>query len=184
MKKMVRCKACGHVMVEAKVGEVCPACGLPKTVFESYEEKIAASRKKIIDLHLHPIAVHFPQALASLIALALIAEMIFDLPGCPEFLGAAKWMSILLPLAVAASLATGLFDGKVRFKKLATPFLLRKLLVGSMLLLLSLAMAILVLTLGVEQSAYYLLALSVACIICQIVLGETGSRLMYAMLKG
>ena len=30
MKKYVRCKACGYIMEEGKVGDRCPACGAPR----------------------------------------------------------------------------------------------------------------------------------------------------------
>ncbi len=67
MKKYVRCKVCGYIMVESDLKDRCPACGLPKTVFEPYVSNISSRRKFIIDQHIHPIVVHFPQVFVMLI---------------------------------------------------------------------------------------------------------------------
>ncbi len=185
MAKLMRCKACGYVTTEDKIGDVCPACGLPKTVFEEYEDKISPGRKAFIDLHLHPIAVHFPQALASLVPVFIVAGWILPPSWAIDVLNSARVLAILLPFSVLGAIAAGLLDGKTRFKKLSTPLLVKKIILALVLLVLSAAMCILVLlpNLG-EWAVYVVLALSLACIACQVLLGKTGSGLMYAFLKG
>ena len=36
MSQLVRCRACGYIIKERKLGEVCPACGLKRSVFQGY----------------------------------------------------------------------------------------------------------------------------------------------------
>jgi rubredoxin len=186
MAKMMRCKACGYITNDAKIGEVCPACGLPRTVFEEYEEKISPRRKFIIDLHLHPIAVHFPQALATLIPLLIIAGWWILKPTLAiDVLNSARILAILLPFSVLGAIVAGLIDGKTRFKKLSTPLLVKKIVIGSILLLLSVGVCVLVLLPNLGQWAVYtVLALSLACVGCEILLGNIGSGLMSAFLRG
>ena len=43
---MVRCKACGFLMKEGKLGDRCPACGAPKTAFEPYKDPMAWNRRR------------------------------------------------------------------------------------------------------------------------------------------
>ena len=72
MKTMIRCKACGYIMEGGKLGDKCPACGAPKTAFEPYTDPMAAPRRKMLNLQLHPIAVHFPITFA-------VAAFVFSL---------------------------------------------------------------------------------------------------------
>ena len=72
MKTFIRCKACGFIMDASHLKDVCPACGLPKTVFEPYTKKISSKRKFIIDQHIHPVSVHFPQVFIVVIMFMLI----------------------------------------------------------------------------------------------------------------
>ncbi len=185
MAKMMRCKACGYVAADAKIGDVCPACGLPRTVFEEFEDKISPKRKRIIDLHLHPIAVHFPQALATLVPLFIVAGWWILKPSLAiDVLNSARVLAVLLPFSVLGAIAAGIIDGKTRFKKLSTPLLVRKIVIGSVLLLLSVAVCVLVLLPNLGQWAVYaVLALSLACVGCEILLGNIGAGLMSAFLR-
>ena len=38
---LVRCRACGFIMEEEKLGDVCPACGIPRKAFEPYKETMS-----------------------------------------------------------------------------------------------------------------------------------------------
>lgn len=185
MAKTVRCKACGYVTDESKVKDVCPACGLPKTVFEEYNEKISKKRKFILDLHLHPIAVHFPQALATLIPVLLIAAMLLDPDLLLYFVHSARVLAVLLPFTVVGAIVAGIVDGKTRMKKLNTPLLARKMILGFLLLLFSVPMAVVVIWFGNWWGwPFLLIALSLGCLICEVFLGRIGGKLMYARLKG
>ena len=57
-EELVRCRPCGYVMKKSELGTgVCPACGLPHTVFEPYREKVSAKRLFLLGLDIHPIAI-------------------------------------------------------------------------------------------------------------------------------
>lgn len=118
MKTFIKCKACGFIMDESHLKDVCPACGLPKTVFEPYTKKISPKRKFIIDLHIHPVSVHFPQVFILAVAFMLSMTFVVGSPLRAEFLVAAKLATLALPFSVLLGFITGLIDGKYRFKKL------------------------------------------------------------------
>ncbi len=186
--EIVRCKACGYISAKNKIGDVCPACGVPKTAFEPYTENISAKRKMILDLNLHPIAVHFPQALAVLIPFLIIMSTAIDikLPELHhELLTTARILSIILPFTVIPAAVCGIIDGKTRFKKITTPILIKKIIAGSLLFLLSTLAALVSLTMWMEYPArIYVLAICTGCILCEIFLGEMGKTLMNARLPG
>ena len=75
-EKLYICRPCGYVLKESELGDVCPACGLPRKVFEDYKERMSPGRSKILQLDLHPIAVHFPQSMLVLSLLALIINLL------------------------------------------------------------------------------------------------------------
>jgi rubredoxin len=144
MKKYVRCKACGYIMEADKVGTLCPACGVPAKAFEPYEEKISEERKRVLDLHIHPIVVHLAQGIGPLLvllaaALALLGE------GRPKalLLDTTRVLAVFQPLAVLLAFAAGLFDGNLRFHKVTTPILVRKMAVGSIFFVASLGAGLL-----------------------------------------
>jgi len=64
MANLMRCKACGYVTDQGNIKDVCPACGVPAKMFEPYNHPVSLKRRRILDLHTHPVMVHFPQAFA------------------------------------------------------------------------------------------------------------------------
>ncbi|MBD3237035.1 MAG: rubrerythrin [Candidatus Eisenbacteria bacterium] len=185
MAKLLRCRACGFVVEEGHLGEVCPACGLPRKVFEEHAERISPLRKRILALDLHPISVHLPQSLAVLILLALLGKVLLRGPLAAQLEDSARLLAILFPLTVLASMATGLLDGRTRYRRLRTPLLVRKMIVGLLLLLLSAALAALALLGGFGSPLIYLgLALVLGCLVCEFLLGRTGSKLICPYLRG
>jgi len=67
MKELVRCKPCGYVMEADKLGDVCPACGMPRKAFEPYRERVAANRLLVLSLDMHRIAIHLSQTFVIMI---------------------------------------------------------------------------------------------------------------------
>ncbi len=185
MRNEVYCKACGYIMREEKLGEVCPACGVPKTAFEPYKEKLSKKRRFILDLHIHPITVHFPQAFAGILPVLIIGGILLTCKFGDMLISTATVLIYLLPLTVLPSIAAGLIDGKTRFKSLTTIALKRKIITGSLLLVLSILMAVYTFTQHITMSSYPLiLAMSIACILCQVILGQIGNKLMDSKLPG
>ena len=183
MKTLVRCRACGYVMAEGDVEDLCPACGLPKTVFEPYKDKVSEQRRKWIDLHVHPIVVHFPPVSAIGVFGGLILSYFVGDPWRSYLLGAVELSILMMPLSVLAALASGLFDGKLRFKKVGTPLLRNKMLAGVACFVLSLGLVALWATSKLD-SPILMLALSAGCLACNTYLGRVGARLMDAILPG
>ncbi len=183
--EQVRCKACGFIIDEKKLGDKCPACGVPRSAFEPHRENISPRRKMILGMNLHPIAVHFPQAFAAIIPPFILLGVAVNPTLGHDLLITVRIASLLMPLSVAAAFLCGLIDGKTRFKRLTTPYLVRKISAASLLLVLSTAMGIIALVYGTEYPGrLFLLFLSLGCIACEIFLAEIGKNLMNAKLPG
>ncbi len=185
MEKLVRCKACGYIMKEKKLGGVCPACGVPRKSFEPYTDRLSARRRLIIELNLHPISVHFPQAFATVLPFLLIISLFVPYDWRRDLICASRILSYLLPLSVIGAFAAGLLDGHTRFKRLDTPALVRKIITGGILLLLSAVLAVMVYNFGLnERYLYAAVVLSSGCVACEIVLGQIGKKLLNSQLPG
>ncbi|WP_378957012.1 rubredoxin-like domain-containing protein [Pelosinus sp. sgz500959] len=185
MKTFVKCKACGFIMDENHLKDLCPACGLPKTVFEPYTKKISPKRKFIIDQHLHPVSVHFPQVFIVVIMFLLPLTFWIDGPLREEFLAAVKLSILALPLSVLLGFITGLIDGKIRFKKLTTPLLINKAIAGVILQILSIAIFALYLMNGFTPTNMIIITvLSVLSAACGIYLGRVGSTMFDSIMPG
>ena len=185
MKTYIRCKACGYIMDESHLKDVCPACNLPKTVFEPYTKKISPQRKFLLDQHFHPIAVHFPQVFMALIVSMLSFSFLVAEPLRNEFLIVAKFSLIALPFSVFFGFITGLYDGNLRFKTVKTPILKSKILVGAVFQGLSCLMLWLYLTNGFTPSNLVaLIALGLVSTGCAIYLGRVGSPMFDSFLPG
>ena len=185
MSVLVRCKACGYIMKQHKVGAVCPACGLRSKVFESYEDKVSPRRRFLLDFDAHPILIHFPQTFTSILPPLIIANLLF-----PWFYGEALvavivFTALVLPPAAIGAIASGLFDARLKLKKVTTPALLRKIAAGVGMLVFSSANALLILLRGFgAETRIIVLALALACLVCAVSLGMMGKRLIPVILPG
>ncbi len=181
--ELVKCKACGYIMCKDKLGEVCPACAVSRKVFEPYTEKVSPHRKKILDLFLHPIAVHFPQAFAIMIPPFLIVSLFIIPPYNHDLFVAGKTLSYFLPFVTVFAFCLGLLDGRIRFKKLNTPALIQKMVVGGCFLALSIAIGIIAFRTSLMGPwRYVVIGLTLFCAGCAAVLGQIGGKLIYAKL--
>lgn len=150
MAAMLRCRSCGYVIAEAKLKGPCPACGFARKQFEPWTDPLAPRRRARLELELHPMVLHFTVAFtASAFALALFAIFF---PGFLAGLAADLLlvMTAVLPVAVVAAVATGVFDGKIRFRRFTTPALVRKMAMGTSVLVETLAAAVLLFTFGLD----------------------------------
>lgn len=183
MPKLLRCKACGFIIREDKLGTKCPACGAPRAAFEPYEEKIDPKRKKILDMHLHPVIVHFPQAFSVLILFLTGIGLIFPSFLRTQFLCTIHILAILLPIVVLPTISSGILDGKTRFKKVSTPYLKKKIIFGTIFLVLSTILAFISVFLTNEELfLIYTLILSLGCVLCGLILGLIGGSLLESKL--
>ncbi|NDP20768.1 MAG: rubrerythrin [Paludibacter sp.] len=180
-EELVRCKPCGYVMKESELGDVCPACGLPRNVFEPYRERVSANRLFILALDIHPIAIHLSQTFVALIPLLSVFHLI--LPDFfPEIVNPVIEFSIfMLPLSLLLSFFSGLLDGITRFKTLRTPLLKSKIIYSSMILILGFSMWASELT---NQSHWVTLIISFIALACAVKLGLLGKHLIDVILPG
>jgi hypothetical protein len=123
-----------------KLGDVCPACGMPRKVFEPYRERVSINRLRLLNFDLHPIAIHLSQALVIAIPLlALITNFFKEFQ--PEILNHVLVFSVFVfPFTLVLAIITGVIDGLTRFKTLATPILRVKIIFSLIILLLSVAL--------------------------------------------
>lgn len=181
MQELIVCKSCGYVMDKAGLKDKCPACGVLAKMFEPYTDKVSESRRKILKLDLHPILVHFVQAFSATIPVLCL----ISLSGMPwaqvQAAEAVTVLAVALPFAVVLSFLAGMLDGKVRFRRVTTPLLKTKMVLGAVLFLLScgtMAVALL------HPSPAVILALSAPAAACASYLGLLGVRMINSAFPG
>jgi hypothetical protein len=150
MATMMRCRSCGYVIAEGKLKDACPACGVPRKMLEPWADPVSARRRALLDMNLHPLVIHFTIAFtASAFALSLFSVVF------PRFLAGLATnllvvMTAVLPITVLAGWAAGVFDGKIRFRRVTTPLLARKMVMGAAVFLETLAAAALLFAVGLD----------------------------------
>ena len=185
MSELVRCRPCGYVMEADKLGDVCPACGMPRKVFEPYRERVSNNRLMILNLDLHPIAIHFSQAFVGAIPLLFLFTALF--PGFyhQELTIVNKVMIIALPFTMILAFSSGMIDGYTRFKTFNTPLLVRKLILSGVITTLSgIASAIVIFNGLTVKNTTVVLLLLLGCLACAVTLGLLGKRLLNVILPG
>lgn len=183
MKEEVICPVCGYVTTTDRLGETCPVCGVKSEVFKPFEDRVSAKRRTLLNLHLHPIVVHFPQALAVIILFLLLFSCIINHPLKENLQIAVQIMMVLLPFSVLAGMLLGILDGQTRFKRLNTTFLKAKLFISGIFLACSIVLALLVL-LNVQPGIWLYLLLSGICSVSSLFLGFIGGKLGCLVVNG
>jgi len=181
MKELVRCKPCGYVMEADKLGDVCPACGMPRKAFEPYRERVALNRLFVLSLDMHPIAIHLSQTFVVLIPTLLFFTSIF-----PDFhpkmlTEVLKFVSFVFPFTLVAAICTGIIDGLFRFKTLTPPLLRAKIIFSSIIVVLGFSMFALTLS---GNYGIITMLLSLGCLACAVKLGLVGKKLIDVILPG
>ena len=180
-EQLVRCRPCGYVMKESDLGDVCPACGLPRNVFEPYREKVSANRLFLLSLDIHPIAIHLSQTFVGLTPVLIIFHLIF--PDFKENIihDVLNFFIFCLPLSLILSFCSGLIDGITRFKTLRTPMLRSKIIFSSLILVISFAQMF---TLTPNVYNWLTILLSLGALGCAVKLGLIGKHLIDVILPG
>ena len=181
-EELVRCRPCGYVMKKSELGTgVCPACGLPHTVFEPYREKVSAKRLFLLGLDIHPIAIHLSQTFVAMIPGLMIFHLIFP-NFFPEIIHPVISFSVFVfPLTLLLSFASGLLDGMTRFKTLETPLLKSKIIYSLLIVVLAGLVAILF---KPETYNFWIVLLSLGALACAVKLGLMGKKLINVILPG
>jgi len=181
MNELVRCRPCGYVMESDKLGDVCPACGLPRKVFEPYRERVSSNRLTILNLDLHPIVIHLSQAIVIAIPLLVILTRFFPDFHTEVLKNVLVFAVFVFPFTLVFAIITGIIDGLTRFKTLSTPLLKVKILFS--LIILSLSIGIFLI--ADNQNLYYItLVLSILALGAGVQLGLWGKRLINVILPG
>lgn len=134
MKELVRCKPCGYVMEADKLGDVCPACGMPRKAFEPYRERVASNRLLVLSLDMHPIAIHLSQTFVIMIPALMIFIWLFPHTLYDVFSNVLVFTVYVFPLSIMASIVTGIIDGLFRFKSLTPPLLKSKIMYSCLIM--------------------------------------------------
>jgi hypothetical protein len=187
MRKLVRCKACGFIMQENELREKCPACGAPKTVFEPYTDTVGEKRRRLLDMDLHPMMVHFPTSFIVVILLLSIGLTFITGPAADLMSCTNKLLVLFLPLVVLLSFIIGIVDGKTRFRHIKnSQILMYKTMSGSVFLALSfvLTAAIWFGNFTNPFTSWVTISLSIVCLACAIILGLLGKRIINAAFPG
>jgi hypothetical protein len=181
MKELVRCRPCGFVMEADKLGDVCPACGLPRKVFEPYRERVSLNRLRLLNLDLHPIVIHLSQALVIAIPLLVILRSFFGTFQPEVIKNVLIFSAFIFPFTLAMAIVTGIIDGLTRFKTLATPLLRVKIIFSIIILTLSIIMFF---VLPNENNYIISLILSILSFGAGFQLGLWGKKLINVILPG
>lgn len=181
-EELVRCRPCGYVMKASELGTgVCPACGLPHTVFEPYRERVSANRLFILGLDIHPIAIHLSQTFVALAPMLIFFHLVF-----PDFQETIVHSVITfsvwaLPVSLIISTISGIVDGITRFKTLQTPLLKSKIIYSVLILITSIAGWFIY---EPEQYSWYFILLSLVSLAFAVKLGLLGKHLLDVILPG
>jgi uncharacterized membrane protein len=186
MAELVICKACGFIMEKGKLRDKCPACGVAAKMFEGYVEKISSSRKRVLSLDIHPMLVHFPQAFTVTLTLLSFAGLAVHGVAQSTIASAIVVLGLALPFTVALAIGAGLVDGKIRFRRVTTPLLIKKIKVGSLFFLLACGIFSIVISMPMTSIPALLLitALSILSLICGVLLGLWGVSLINSKFPG
>ena len=181
MKELVRCRPCGFVMEADKLGDVCPACGLPRKVFEPYRERVSRNRLKLLNLDLHPIAIHLSQSLVIAIPLFVILKNFFSGFQTEIVSNVLTFSVFIFPFTLLLAIVTGIIDGLTRFKTLTTPLLRVKIIFSLIILTLS----VIIFFVAPDEKNYILtIILSILSLGAGIQLGLWGKKLINVILPG
>ncbi|MCJ7582221.1 MAG: hypothetical protein MUP98_17040 [Candidatus Aminicenantes bacterium] len=186
MKKLYKCKVCGFVTRSKDLPELCPACGFKGKIFEEFEPTVSPKRWKALEMHAHSAVIHFPIAVITYIFFINLFVLAKVIAVHSAFAASLKAMIWLLPFVTLFGMLSGLYDGKLRFKKIKTPLLKKKLLLSILLIAVSTSLFILQITLEIDQSSYRLLILAYSIVLLSFatVLGLLGGTLLNSKVRG
>lgn len=172
------CRVCGYIEDAKYRDQPCPACGFPPTVWMDYKpRRLSKKRGQLLDLHLHPICVHFPiVATTGSFFVPIIALLI---PSIADTLfGVVTLVTMILPFLVLAGGISGYIGGKLRYKTVSAKYLKQKIYLSIAYFILSCVQSYLAYTQGVQaDNAWIMIILGIIGSILAAKLGKMGSYL-------
>lgn len=180
-EQLVRCRPCGYIMKESDLGDVCPACGLPRNVFEPYRERVSPKRLFILNLDIHPISIHVSQTFVAFTPVMIFFQLIFPFFHPDILHSVINFFIFMLPFSLLLSISSGLVDATTRFKTLRTPMLWSKIFYSSLILIISFTQLF---TFINSSYSWLTIMLCLGSFGCAVKLGLIGKRLINVILPG
>jgi hypothetical protein len=186
MAALVRCRSCGFITGQSRVKDVCPACGVPARNMLEYTDPLSVKRRRILTLDIHPVIDHFSEAFSFSVLVLSVAGLFVRGSLDTYLFDTLITMSFFTPLAVLLSFLTGLMDGKIRFRRVTTPILTRKMILGTLFFIFCSFMLVLALQPGFPDGCLLKIyvVLSIGAFLCGFFLGLLGRGLLLAELPG
>jgi uncharacterized membrane protein len=147
---------------------------------------MAQPRRKILNLQLHPIAVHFPIAFSVAALVFSFVTIFLSGQARTTLIDATKIIVLFIPILVIAAGIAGWLDGRVRFHKIRNSMILkRKIVYAIILFIISLALAVTIWIGGIRTWVYVLgTLLSIAGVVLIYLLGLLGTSIVGAAFPG
>jgi len=173
-------------MKSTEAPALCPACGIGGKIFEEFESPVSAERRRRLDLHLHPVAVHFPAAFATSMFLLSVLRTAGLIEEHTVFTGMSDALVWILPFAAVSAALAGMYDGRLRFKRLGTPHLKKKLVLALCFVLVSFSLLIIQSFVDSARPAHGIIVLLASAVLLGIAfpLGLIGGKLLEAKVRG
>ena len=186
MAELLRCKTCGYIIDAKRVGDVCPACGVPRKMMEPWKDPVSEKRRFLLGWDLHPIIDHFSICYATSAFVVALFVLVFPDIFRQTATSVMRAFIGVLPFAVIATYLSGLFDGKIRFRRTSTPILRLKKILGSLFFVFATAAAIVTFAAGPFETwvRVSVVILEAAGVACAAILGRAGKDLLNAMFPG
>ncbi|OGV58367.1 MAG: hypothetical protein A2X49_13015 [Lentisphaerae bacterium GWF2_52_8] len=138
-----------------------------------------------MSLDIHPVFAHFPQAFTFTVLVLSGLCLILSGETRDFLLVTLKTLAVCLPFTVILTFAAGLFDGKIRLKRLHTPLLIKKIVIGGLFIAFSAGGAVLICATPMTTPFMCGFAvLSFCSFLCSIALGLLGVKLLTTRLPG
>ena len=172
------CRVCGYIEEAKYRDQPCPTCGFPPTVWMDYKpRRINPTREKLLDLHLHPIAVHFP--IAATAASFIVPVIALVIPSIADVLfSAITLVAMILPLLVIIGGISGYIGSILRYKTGKSKIPKAKIYLTIIYFILSCVQAYIAIADGVNaDNAWIMIVLGIVASVFAAKLGKMGSYL-------
>ena len=188
------CRVCGYIESASKRDKPCAACGFPPTVWVDYKppRPINELRRQILDLHIHPVAVHFPVVMTVLVFAFTLTALGMPLFGFDHWVDdcfkVATIIAIFSPIPILVGFGTGMFAGWLRYKTLTAPAMKKKISLSIVYTILTFINCYMAAFDGIRfENSFETLAITGVAIVISGLLGIEGAKLFagpFGLYKG
>ena len=172
------CRVCGYIEDAKYKDQPCPACCFPPTVWMEYTpRRLNPKREKMLDLHLHPICVHFPiVGTTGSFFVPIIALLIPSI--APTLFHVVALVTMILPVLVLLGGISGYMGSKLRYKTATAKYPKQKIYLSIIYFIISCIQSYMAIAHGVNaENAWIMIILGIIGSIFAAKLGKMGSYL-------